>query len=69
MGKKFNVTAGCKPSLHYMVDISSLLAQIKGYMLSFHFNKNKEIRVKRIILKDKILIEAVVYNERKIIFG
>ena len=32
----------------------------KGYMLSFNFNKNKEIGVKRIVLGDKVLIEAVV---------
>lgn len=32
----------------------------KGYMLSFNFNKKKEIGVKEIILRDKILIEAVV---------
>ena len=33
----------------------------KGYMLSFNFNKKKEIGVKEIVLKDnKVLIEAVV---------
>lgn len=32
----------------------------KGYMLSFNFNKKKEIGVKEITLGDKILIEAVV---------
>ena len=32
----------------------------KGYMLSFNFNKKKEIGVKEIILGDKLLIEAVV---------
>ena len=32
----------------------------KGYMLSFNFNKNKEIGIKEIILGDKLLIEAVV---------
>lgn len=32
----------------------------KGYMLSFNFNKKKEIGVKEIRVKDKILIEAVV---------
>ena len=34
--------------------------QKKGYLLSFNFNKKKEIGVKRIILGDKILVEAVV---------
>lgn len=32
----------------------------KGYMLSFNFNKKKEIGVKEIILGDRLLIEAVV---------
>lgn len=32
----------------------------KGYMLSFNFNKNKEIGVKDIVLGDKLLVEAVV---------
>lgn len=32
----------------------------KGYMLSFNFNKNKEVGVKEIRFNDKILIEAVV---------
>lgn len=30
MGKVFNVTADCKPQLHYMVDISGRLEEIKG---------------------------------------
>lgn len=32
----------------------------KGYMLSFNFNRKKEIGVREIKIKDKILIEAVV---------
>lgn len=32
----------------------------KGYMLSFNFNKKKEIGVRRIALGDKVLVEAVV---------
>lgn len=32
----------------------------KGYMLSYNFNKNKETGLKRIALRDKVLIEAVV---------
>ena len=34
--------------------------QSKGYMVSFNFNKKKEIGVKKIIIDDKILIEATV---------
>lgn len=33
---------------------------IKGYMLSFNFNKNKKIGVKEVVLGEKLLIEAVV---------
>lgn len=32
----------------------------KGYMVSFNFNKNKQVGVKQILLGDKILVEAVV---------
>ena len=32
----------------------------KGYMLSFNFNKKKEIGVKELVLGDKLLVEAVV---------
>lgn len=32
----------------------------KGYMLSFNFNKKKEIGVKEFKIRGKILIEAVV---------
>ena len=32
----------------------------KGYMLSFNFNKNKQIGVHEIHFDDKLLIEAVV---------
>ena len=32
----------------------------KGYMLSFHFNKMKQVGVREVILGDKILIEAIV---------
>lgn len=32
----------------------------KDYLLSFNFNKNKETGIKRIILEDKVVIEAVV---------
>ena len=32
----------------------------KGYMVSFNFNKNKQIGVKEIIIGDKTIIEAVV---------
>ena len=32
----------------------------KGYMLSYNFNRNKEAGVRRIVLGDKVLVEAVV---------
>ncbi len=34
--------------------------QNKGYLLSFNFNKKKEIGVKTITLGDKTIVEAVV---------
>jgi len=34
--------------------------QTRGYMLSFNFNKNKQIGVNEIVIGDKIVIEAVV---------
>ena len=32
----------------------------KGYMLSFNFNKKKEIGVREITIGDKVIVEAVV---------
>ena len=32
MNKAFNITADCKPGLHYMVDLHSRLEQIRGYV-------------------------------------
>lgn len=113
MSKTFNVSADCKPELHYMVDIGGRLREIKrmvdrgdyftinrarqygktttlkalkrylikeyivisldllwdyldyyhlkkGYMLSFNFNKKKELGAREIVLGDKVLVEAVV---------
>ena len=31
-----------------------------GYMLSFNFNRNKQVGVKKIWMNEKLLIEAVV---------
>ena len=46
MAKIFNIYGSCIPGLHYMVDLKSRL--VKGYMLSFNFNREKEIGVKGI---------------------
>lgn len=43
-----------------LVDYLEYFRQKKGYMLSFNFNKKKEIGVKSIMLGDKALVEAVV---------
>lgn len=32
----------------------------KGYMLSFNFNKNKQVGVREIVISDKVIVEAVV---------
>lgn len=43
-----------------LVDYLDYYRLKKGYMLSYNFNQNKKIGVKRILLGDKVLIEAVV---------
>jgi len=40
--------------------ISSSSTDLEGYMLSFNFNKNKKIGLKKLVLGDRILIEAVI---------
>ena len=52
--KKFNTTAVCIPSKHYMVDLSERVA------VSFSFNKNKEPGVKQVHIGDKLLYEGIV---------
>ena len=32
----------------------------RGYMVSFNFNKKKQVGIRKVILGDKVLIEAVV---------
>lgn len=32
----------------------------KGYMLSYNFNKKKQVVINRVVLGDKVLIEVVV---------
>ena len=32
----------------------------KGYMLSFNFNKKKQVGVREVVLGDKVIIEAIV---------
>ena len=32
----------------------------RGYLISFNFNKKKQVGVKKVILGDKVLIEAVI---------
>ena len=43
-----------------LTDYLDYFHQKKGYMLSFNFNKKKEIGVKEIMIGDKTIIEAVV---------
>ena len=43
-----------------LVDYLDAYHQTTGYMLSFNFNKNKQIGVREILIGDKTLIEAVV---------
>nr|WP_302140727.1 hypothetical protein [uncultured Schaedlerella sp.] len=43
-----------------LLDYLSYYHLDKGYMLSYNFNKNKQIGVKEIELGNKVLVEAVV---------
>ena len=54
-GNEYNVR-GEKQLLEYL-DFYHL---DKGYMLSFNFNKNKQVGVREIIIGDKVLVEAMV---------
>ncbi len=54
-GQEYN-NRGEKQLVGYMDDYHVK----KGYMISFNFNKKKEIGVKEIVIGDKVLIEAVV---------
>ena len=54
-GEEYN-NRGEKQLMQYLDDYH----QKKGYMVSFNFNKNKQIGVHDIVLGDKTLIEAVV---------
>ena len=54
-GREYN-NRGEKQLVRYLDDYQ----QKKGYMLSFNFNKKKEIGMKEIVIGDKLLVEAVV---------
>ena len=54
-GNEYN-TRGEKQLVGYLDDYHAN----KGYMVSFNFNKKKQIGVKELVIGDKVLIEAVV---------
>ncbi|MCD7833699.1 MAG: ATP-binding protein [Lachnospiraceae bacterium] len=54
-GEEYN-KRGEKQLLEYMDDYHLQ----KGYLLSFNFNKKKQVGVKQVILGDRVLVEAVV---------
>lgn len=43
-----------------LADYLDYFHQKKGYMLSFNFDQKKEVGVKTIVLRDKVIVEAVV---------
>lgn len=43
-----------------MTDYLEYYHQDKGYMLSFNFNKNKEIGVREVQIGSKTIVEVVV---------
>ena len=54
-GQEYN-NRGEKQLVEYLDDYHIKI----GYMVSFNFNKKKQIGVHEVILGDKILVEAVV---------
>ena len=71
MGRKFNVTADCKPNLHYMVDISSRLAQMKGYVdrgeyftinRARQYGKTTMLRAMKEYLKDEYYVVSMDFQ-------
>lgn len=71
MGRVFNVTADCKPELHYMVDIRSRLDQIKGYVdqgayfainRARQYGKTTTLRRLREYLKDQYYVISMDFQ-------
>lgn len=71
MGKIFNVTADCKPGLHYMVDISSRLARMKGYVdrgeyftinRARQYGKTTTLRALKEYLKDQYYVFSMDFQ-------
>ena len=54
-GNAYNERGECQ-----LLDYMDHFSLKKGYMLSFNFNKKKQIGVKDIVIGDRLLIEAVV---------
>ena len=71
MGKTFNITADCKPKLHYMVDLSSRLKQIKGYVdrgeyftinRARQYGKTTTLRALKEYLKDEYYVVSMDFQ-------
>lgn len=71
MSKTFNVTADCKPDLHYMVDLRSRLAEIKGYVdrgeyFTIHrarqYGKTTTLRALKEYLKDEYYVVSMDFQ-------
>ena len=71
MGKTLNITADCKPKLHYMVDLSSRLKQIKGYVdrgeyftinRARQYGKTTTLRALKEYLKDEYYVVSMDFQ-------
>lgn len=58
--QKFMETVGTDRGEKQLLEYLDTYHLNTGYMLSFNFNKKKDIGITEIKIKDKILIEAVV---------
>lgn len=54
-GEEYN-----RRGIEQLGDYLNAYHQTTGYMLSFNFNKNKEVGIKDIVTRDKVIVEAVV---------
>lgn len=71
MGKTFNVTADCRPNQHYMVDLTSRLAQIREYVdrgeyfavnRARQYGKTTTLRALKEYLKDQYYVISMDFQ-------
>lgn len=67
MEKQFNVTGKCISARYYnedgeqqICDYLDYLHNDTGYMLTFNFNKSKEMKIEKKLIRGKTIFEAFV---------